>query len=623
MDVLLGDVALVYRSIRHVDEPCHRVSADILFTMKTPTQIARLRLVNSLHSLAHLLGYEPKGLAYVVYGIDDKYKYTEFTIPKRQGGVRTVSAPIDKLKLLQKRLAILLDQCVEEIDTERGVHNTLSHGFRKKHSILTNAAPHRNRRYVFNLDLKNFFGTVNFGRISGYFEKNKHFRLDKTTARILAQIACHQKVLPQGSPCSPAIANLIAHILDIRLARLAAKNDCHYSRYADDLTFSTNRPIFPSNIATRLADTNEWAISKTLLKIIKESRFDINPTKTRMQFSGFRQDVTGIIVNRTLNVRREYIKNARAMVDSYVKKGDFHIEKKYRDAGGTWIEENVKGTVEQLRGILSHIDSVKLFEQQKHASSKKTKRDYRVPRIDIKDMDSCSRTFRRFLLYTQFFNPTKPLIVCEGKTDKIYIQCALRQLVDVYPQLATKTKKGVDINVSFFNFTKVADRILRLGGGTGDFQELIAKYGTEFNGFYSKGPRYPVILLIDNDDGTKKIFSTIKTVIGSKASINGSEPFYHITDNFYVVAIPQLNNKDTTIEQFFDPAVLNEKLGKKIFSGKDQFDPATQYGKHHLAEYVIKKKQKSINFTGFNPILARLDVVLTTHISKQSNATYF
>ncbi|WP_425373235.1 reverse transcriptase domain-containing protein, partial [Klebsiella pneumoniae] len=140
--------------------------------------------------------------------------------------------------------------------------------------MLTNAEPHRNRRYVFNVDLHNFFGTVDFGRISGYLKKNKHFQLNPTVARMLAQIACHQKVLPQGSPCSPAIANLVAHILDIRLARLAARNDCHYSRYADDLTFSTNRPVFPSEIARRVGDTNEWVAGKTLLKIIRESRFE-------------------------------------------------------------------------------------------------------------------------------------------------------------------------------------------------------------------------------------------------------------------------------------------------------------------------------------------------------------
>ncbi|MDI7047844.1 hypothetical protein QMN58_30560, partial [Escherichia coli] len=91
---------------------------------------------------------------------------------------------------------------------------------------------------------------------------------------------------------------------------------------------------------------------------------------------------------------------------------------------------------------------------------------------------------------------------------------------------------------------------------------------------------------------------------------------YHIADNFYVVAVPQLGKKDTTIEHFFDPAVLTEKLGTKVFSGKDQFDPATQYGKHHFAEYVVKKKQKTINFAGFGPILTRLDAVLTEHAAK-------
>lgn len=584
--------------------------------MPKPTHIARLRSQTSLHGLARLLGYEPKGLAYVVYGINDAYKYVDFPIPKRSGGTRIISAPVKSLKLLQARVSTLLAVCAEEIEAERGKRNKFSHGFRKNHSILTNATVHRGKRYVFNVDLNNFFGTVHFGRISGFFAKNQHFKLDPVVARILAQIACHNKVLPQGSPCSPAISNLIAHILDVRMAQLAARHGCYYSRYADDLTFSTNKKEFPSSIATRVGDSNEWVAGKSLLKIVKDSRFELNYSKTRMQFYRFRQDVTGIVVNKKLNVPSEYVRNVRAMVNSFVKTEKFQFRRSHRNDAGAWVVEDVAGSKEQLRGMLSHIDNVRVFPQKKLAMEKKDKREQRIPRVELKDMDGASRTYRRFLQYTQFFNPELPFVICEGKTDNVYIKCALRQLASSYPHLVSKGATETKLLLNFFNYTKVADRIMHLGGGTGDFQAFIGNYSGEFKGFKSGTRRNPVILLIDNDDGTTKIFSSIKIATKSKTAVDGSEPFYHVADNFYVVAIPRIGGKPTTIEQCFDPALLKTKLGTKVFSGKDSFDPATEYGKHYFAEYIVKTGQKTIDFKGFHPILERLVAVLAAHAAK-------
>src|SRR5690606_18214529 len=213
------------------------------------SRFSDLRAATSLYSFAPILGYSAKSLAFVVYGIKDSEKYNDFTIPKRSGGTRVISAPIPELKLLQKRLAELLDDCMGEIEAKTEVKQVLSHGFRKKYSIMTNAAIHRGRRYVFNIDLHDFFGSINFGRVWRYFEKNRNFQLDTTIARTIAQIACHNRSLPQGSPCSPIISNLIAHILDVRLAQLAARYGCRFSRYADDITFSSNQSDFPTAIA--------------------------------------------------------------------------------------------------------------------------------------------------------------------------------------------------------------------------------------------------------------------------------------------------------------------------------------------------------------------------------------
>ena len=208
--------------------------------------LAALRNANGLHGIAHLIGFKPKNLAYILYGIPDEYKYSEFAIPKKSGGERSIRSPIPKLKHVQRRLAKRLSMCLAEIDELEGVQRkcTLSHGFRPNLGVATNAAPHVRRRWVFNIDLEDFFPSINFGRVRGYFIKNKHFALNEGSATILAQICCWRNELPQGAPTSPVISNLLASTLDIALNRLARRERCTYTRYADDITFSTNKKSF-------------------------------------------------------------------------------------------------------------------------------------------------------------------------------------------------------------------------------------------------------------------------------------------------------------------------------------------------------------------------------------------
>jgi retron-type reverse transcriptase/5S rRNA maturation endonuclease (ribonuclease M5) len=580
------------------------------------SRLADLRAATSLYSFAPILGYTAKGVAYVVHGIEDTAKYKDFQIPKRSGGMRTINAPVPELKRLQKHLAKLLEECISEIDKTRGATNTLSHGFRPNHSIMTNAEAHRKRRYVFNIDLRDFFGAINFGRVWRFFEKQRDFSLHPTIARTIAQIACHNRALPQGSPCSPVISNLIAHILDVRLAQLAAKAGCNYTRYADDLTFSTNRKDFPTSIAQRVGATTQWRPGKALLQEVRRCGFEINPTKTRMQFKHFRQDVTGLIVNSKVNVRTEYAKNTRAMVHSLITSGDFQIPRMVRDVNGRWTEVIENGTEAQLRGMLSFIDSVRRFEQNKGKAKKDETTNANAPRRDIRELDAHARTYRRFLLFTQFYRPTLPLIICEGKTDNVYIRCALRQLVERYPALASKNGSRIELNIGFFSYTKTSDRILHLGGGTGDMCNFISNYSLEASVFRHEGKRHPVIILIDNDSGAAPIFSTIKKATKSAVEIDGSLHCYFIRDNLYVIPLPKLRGLPTAIEDFFEKSVLATKLGGKVFSRTDKFDAATQYGKHLFAKHVIRDNQNNVDFAGFGVVLKRIAQVMAIHSAK-------
>src|SRR5664280_1295226 len=125
--------------------------------------------------------------------------YDSFEIPKKAGGVRKICAPKPMLKLLQSRLAGLLALCLREIEAKHPVRKAVSHGFHKDRSIVTNALPHRKHRHVFNLDITDFFGTINFGGVRGFFMNDNEFRLDPAVATIIAQVACYENALPQGS----------------------------------------------------------------------------------------------------------------------------------------------------------------------------------------------------------------------------------------------------------------------------------------------------------------------------------------------------------------------------------------------------------------------------------------
>jgi RNA-directed DNA polymerase len=130
--------------------------------------LKKLHDAQSIADVAGILGFKTKNLAYILYAQPDSLKYKEFVIPKKSGGVRSIAAPQGGLKLLQRRLADILQDCLSEIDNivandEKAKScDQASHGFKRGFSIRTNAKKHRNRRYVFNVDLTDFFGSPLF-----------------------------------------------------------------------------------------------------------------------------------------------------------------------------------------------------------------------------------------------------------------------------------------------------------------------------------------------------------------------------------------------------------------------------------------------------------------------------
>ena len=261
--------------------------------------------------LAALLEVKVSLLTHVAYREKPPAYYRTWEIKKKSGGFRTIRAPHGSLYLLQAKLNQIL-QVVH-------VPKASTHGFVSGRSVATNAKPHVARRFVLNLDLKDFFPTINFGRVRGMFMA-KPLNCSPDVATIIAHICCVDNGLAVGAPTSPVVANMVSLRMDAALLRLAVRYGCFYTRYADDITFSTNRPDFPPSLAFKLEDGSVTA-GVELRAAIESNGFKVNDGKTRLQpFTG-RQEVTGVVVNERLNVDRRFIRQIRAMLHAWNRFG--------------------------------------------------------------------------------------------------------------------------------------------------------------------------------------------------------------------------------------------------------------------------------------------------------------
>lgn len=237
-------------------------------------------------------------LNYFIHPARNKNSYKTFSIPKKSGGERTISAPTKLLKSFLTYTNRLLQAFYEAPDYVTG--------FVPEKSVVDNAERHIGMNYVFNTDLTDFFLSINKSRVWATL-KHPPFNFNDTVADAIAGLCCTEMkingenswVLPQGSPCSPILTNIVCRTLDYKLHKLAKKFNLRYSRYADDITFSSNRNVFQK----------DGEFIKELNRLIIQQDFSINEKKTRVQNKDQRQEVTGLVVNYRVNVTREYVRS--------------------------------------------------------------------------------------------------------------------------------------------------------------------------------------------------------------------------------------------------------------------------------------------------------------------------
>lgn len=265
----------------------------------------------SLEDVARLLDSTAKQLRYLLYVRKPEKRYYTFCIVKRGGGLRSISAPSRDLKAIQRRLASILQDIYEV--------RTPVHGFVRERSIVSNAESHVRHRSILNIDLQDFFPSINFGRVRGLFIA-RPCSASPHIATILAQLCCHEGALPQGAPTSPILSNMVCYRMDARLAALAKQHRCVYTRYADDLSVSKRRGAFPGELAI-LDATGVVRLGDDLRTAIQQNGFTIHPDKVRLHLNTSRQSVTGLTVNTRVNVKRKFLRNLRAVLHDARKNG--------------------------------------------------------------------------------------------------------------------------------------------------------------------------------------------------------------------------------------------------------------------------------------------------------------
>lgn len=320
----------------------------LAFTWSSDDPLLALRLAHSVQDVAFALRLDPGKFFYVVKNCDSGRYYKQFQIPKKKGGMREIAKPLRGLALAQDRLA--------EILLQRYQPKQFVKGYVKGQSFLTNAQYHERQKWVLNIDIKDFFPSINFARVRGLFMSG-YFGFNERVATILARITTFNDELPQGATTSPVIANIIAHNLDKRLVEIASKERLRYTRYADDITFSSSQKVIPPSVVKNWDPANGTRVvtlGNGILDAFRSARFDINPDKTRILFASERQEVTGLVVNRKANVWRRDISLLRMKLHSARVHGPSKAAK-------LWLKstESAEHFWQHIEGWLSYIGQVR------------------------------------------------------------------------------------------------------------------------------------------------------------------------------------------------------------------------------------------------------------------------
>lgn len=497
----------------------------------------------TLDELAVALGVKSRSLVFFAHVLPDERKYKEFKIGKKTGGQRIIHAPIPPLKALQRKIS-------QEL---QGVYSPKSyvHGYVADRSIVTNAEKHTGQRWLLRVDVRDYFPSISFVRVRGMFMA-KPFSMSKKVAIVLARICVKDGFLPQGSPVSPVISNLIFSGIDRSIRKLALENRCHYTRYCDDIFISSNNMDFPPRIAIK-RHGSPVELSESFVEIIEGGGFKINEEKVNLLGIDSRQIVCGVVVNRKKNVPREYVREVRAMIYSWEKFGDLekaqnHWQANYVNKNRTYQSGGRFNWV--LRGKLAHIRAVK-----GEADSTYLKLARRLAALDP--------SFSVDPEAIKSHAVDEIVLIGEGKTDAIHVSAALKWFH------------------SRSEYTYLNIRSVELGDKSGDVELL--KRAEHLS---SELQRNLTICMFDSDNASMT------------AKVKGSTlPYLDKTNNVYTLVIPSppFRGDSICIEHLYKNIDLQKKddSGRRLYLS-EEFDEKLGFHKIENDVYRINPNNKTL-----------------------------
>lgn len=247
------------------------------------------------YQLADFFGVARSKLFRVTRNCDDMY--LKMTIGKKNGKDRQIRIPFNMLKSMQKRILvrILRKLPVSEYAT----------AYKKDAKIVDNAAPHVNKKYILKMDITDFFSNITFLQVYSKVFNTKRF--PKQIGAMLTTLCCYREALPQGAPTSPTISNIVMKSFDDYIGGWCAERGISYTRYCDDMTFSSDKPLY--------------GVYQKVKRILLTMGFEVNESKTHFVSSSGRQSVTGLTVNDKLAVNKQTKRELRQEVHYAIKYG--------------------------------------------------------------------------------------------------------------------------------------------------------------------------------------------------------------------------------------------------------------------------------------------------------------
>lgn len=316
----------------------------ILNTLNVP-------IINGFTHLAEQLSLTQRLLYFLTYQKD--YCYTIKEIPKKDGTSRTLCVPILSLKVVQKWILI---EILEKIDVSQQAMAFVP----KKNGLKSNADYHKKNIFLLEMDIKNFFGTIKEEQVFRLF---CNIGYNTKVSTILTSLCTFDGELPQGAVTSPYLANLVSYHLDARLNGLCSRKDIVYTRYADDLSFSSNDR----------AKLN--GIENFVKYIVTDEGFKINDKKTRYLSNDVKKSITGITINNEeIHVDKEFKRKLRASIFNSITKKNYAVNDKIRGSIAyvnsiePGYQEKICKYIEQISKrveLTSDLEVVKAFNENK------------------------------------------------------------------------------------------------------------------------------------------------------------------------------------------------------------------------------------------------------------------